>query len=378
MKRIACFSALLFGCLFFLVCSCKKKSDPDYTAVNEQIVAEWERVSDSMLSKVRVPGMIIGIWAPGRGLAWVTGKGKSNVATGEKPDPGMKFRMGSLTKTYTYTVLLQLVDEDSLRLTDKLSRFMPDFPKADSITMTMLCNHTSGIFDYTETTPFQVNLMIDPFRVWSGQEFIDMVKTEPFYFSPGTGFRYSNTNTIIAGEIIRQVTGNPVEIEIQQRIITPLHLANTFYPSGYNMPGPYTHGYDWIWDSDTTHFPDVAEAYDPSIGGAAGAMVADVYDLKNWVETLYRGTLLKPATQAERLTVVPAPGEDCEEYGLGIMHKINPPMWGHTGTIPGYKNWAGYSPELNVTIVISYNSTQSKPMLLACRLMNIYTAAIMN
>ncbi len=376
MKRKAFLSILLLSCLFVLVNACKKKNDPDYSSVNEQIVAQWEQVSDSMLAAVRVPGMIIGIWAPNRGLTWVTGKGKSNVATGEKPDPGMKFRMGSLTKTYTYTVLLQLVDVDSLRLTDKLSRFMPDFPKADSISIAMICNHTSGIFDYTETTPFQVNLMIDPYKVYTSQDLIDMVKTEPFYFSPGTYFRYSNTNTIIAGKIIEMITGQPVGVEIQNRLLTPLHLANTFYPSGYNMPGPYVHGYDWIWDSDTTHFPDVAEAYDPSIGGAAGAMVADVYDLKSWVETLYRGTLLKPATQAERLKVVPAPGEDCEEYGLGIMHKVNPPMWGHTGTIPGYKNWAGYSPELNVTIVISYNSTQSKPMLLACRLMNIYTAAI--
>jgi D-alanyl-D-alanine carboxypeptidase len=375
-KKITCLSFALLGCFLFMVCSCKKKSDTDFSKVNEQIVAQWERVSDSILGTIRVPGMIIGIWAPNRDLAWVRGKGKANVATGEKPDPSMKFRMGSLTKTYTYTVLLQLVDEKSLNLSDKLSLFLPDFPKADSITIRMLCNHTSGIFDYTETTPFQIGLMTDPYRVCTSQEFIDMVKSEPFYFSPGTNFKYSNTNTIIAGKIIEQITGNPVEMEIQQRILTPLHLANTIYPSDHNMPVPYVHGYDWIWDSDTTHFPDVAEAYDPSIGGAAGAMVADVYDLKSWVENLYKGTLLTPATQALRLTVVPAPSEDCEEYGLGIMHKINPPMWGHTGTIPGYKNWAGYCPSQNVTIVISYNSTQSKPMVLACRLMNIYLQAV--
>lgn len=88
-----------------------------------------------------------------------------------------------------------------------------------------------------------------------------------------------------------------------------------------------------------------------------------------------KGTLLKPETQAQRLTTVPAPGEDCEEYGLGIMFKTNPPMWGHTGTIPGYKNWAGYSPSENITIVISYNAIFAKPMDLAVRLMNIYLKA---
>jgi len=88
-----------------------------------------------------------------------------------------------------------------------------------------------------------------------------------------------------------------------------------------------------------------------------------------------KGTLLKPETQAQRLTTVPAPGEDCEEYGLGIMFKTNPSMWGHTGTIPGYKNWAGYSPSENITIVINYNGTFAKPMDLAVRLMNIYLKA---
>ena len=63
---------------------------------------------------------------------------------------------------------------------------MPDFPKADSITIRMLCNHTSGIFDYTETTQFQIGLLTDPYRVWTSQELIDMVKSEPFYFTPGT------------------------------------------------------------------------------------------------------------------------------------------------------------------------------------------------
>jgi len=86
--------------------------------------------------------------------------------------------------------------------------------------------------------------------------------------------------------------------------------------------------------------------------------------------------LLSPATQAQRLTVVTAKEEACEEYGLGILHKINPPMWGHTGTIPGYKYWAGYCPEKNVTIVINYNAVTSKQMDLAVRLMNIYLEAV--
>lgn len=352
--------------------SCKKSDAPDYSILNNQIVAEWERVSDSILAASHVPGMLVGIWAPDRDLTWVAGKGKANLATGEKPDPAMSYRMGSLTKTYTYTVLLQLADAGALSLSDKLDKYFPGFPKADSVTLRMLCNHTSGIFDYTETNAFLVSLMTNPLKKWTSQEMIDLVRDEPYYFSPGTDFKYSNTNTILAGAIIQQITGNPAATEIRQRILDPLNLKNTHYPDNPVLPVPFVHGYGW-GDEDST---DVSEAYDPSMAGDAGAMIAVLDDLKTWVKTLYAGTLLSPQMQAERLKVVPATGEDCEEYGLGIMHKIYPPMWGHTGTIPGYKNWAGYCPEKNLTIVISYNATSEHPMVLATRLMTIYLETV--
>jgi D-alanyl-D-alanine carboxypeptidase len=376
MKKISFIFLLMMACIMMLVYSCKKKSDVSVDNLNDQIVAQWEKVSDSILATSKIPGMLIGIWAPDRNLVWVTGKGKSNVVTGEKPDPSMKYRIGSITKTYTYTVLLQLADSGKINLTDKLSKYIPDFPKADSITIRMLCNHTSGIFDYTSTTQFMISLLTQPLKKWTSQELIDLVKTEPFYFSPGTNFEYSNTNTIIAGKIIEQITGNSAATEIQRRILNPLHLTNTLYPSDNILPGSFVHGYGWGWESDTTALPDVSEAYDPSLATDAGAMITDIYDLKTWVENLYQGSLLSPGMQAQRLTLIPAPGEDCEEYGLGIMFKINPPMWGHTGTIYGYKNWAGYCPSKNVTIVISYNATTSKPMVLATRLMNIYLEAV--
>ena len=372
MKKTSCLSLIILGLLLLPGFSCKHKADAVVTNPNDQIVAQWERVSDSIFAASRIPGMLIGIWAPDRNLEWIKGMGKANKTTGAKPDSSMKYRIGSITKTYTYTVLLMLVDEKAISLNDTLSKYISDFPKADSITIRMLCNHTSGIFDYTETQAWRVSLISNPLKKWTSQELIDLVKTEPFYFSPGKGFYYSNTNTIIAGKIIEQLTGNTVASEIQRRIFASLNFFNTTYPADQFMPPNFIHGYGWT-EEDTT---DVSEAYDPSNGGYAGAMVADIYDLKRWVEFLYKGSLLSTATQAQRLTVVPAPGEDCEEYGLGIMHKISPPMWGHTGAIFGYKNWAGYCPTKNVTIVILYNATSAKPMVMATRLINIYLEAV--
>ncbi|MCX6239573.1 MAG: serine hydrolase [Bacteroidia bacterium] len=369
---------LILGCVIISDCSCTKSSDQDFNNRNSQIIAQWESVSDSILKSSGVPGMIIGIWAPDRNLEWVKGIGTANKATNMKPDPNMKFRIGSLTKTYTYTVLLQLVDENKLSLSDKLSLFLPNFPNAGSITIKMLCNHTSGIPDYTDVNQYFITLFNSPFKKWTSQDMIDLIKNEPFYFTPGTNFKYSNTNTIIAGMIIEKITGNAVGAEIQHRILDKLNLTNTIYPSDNRIPDSFIHGYGWGFETNTAALPDVSEAYDPSLAGAAGAIISDVYDLKTWVGHLYKGTLLKPETQAQRLTLVPAPGEDCEFYGLGIMFKTNPPMWGHTGTIFGSKNWAGYFPSENATIVINYNSTTAKPMVLATRLMNIYREAIKN
>jgi D-alanyl-D-alanine carboxypeptidase len=320
--------------------------------------------------------MIVGVWAPDRNLEWVVGKGKANLTTGQEPDPSMKYRIGSLTKTYTYSVLLQLVDEGHISLSDKISTYLPDFPKADSITVKMICNHTSGIPDFTETIPFQINLMLDPLYIWTIADLMYLIKDEPFSFTPGTEFKYSNTNTIVAGMIVEQITGNSIKTEIQNRILDRLELANTSYPSDTAIIGSFSHGYDFGWGSDPNVLTDLSQWYDPSIAGAAGAMISDVYDLKKWVEHLYKGTLLKRKTQELRLTTIPAPGEDCEEYGLGIMYKLHPPMWGHTGTIPGYKNYAGYCPSENITLVINYNTTSEKPMVLVNRLMEIYLKAI--
>jgi D-alanyl-D-alanine carboxypeptidase len=162
------------------VVSCKKNSDPDYTVVNNLIITQWESVSDSVLANSGIPGMIIGIWVPDRNLVWVAGIGKSNLATGEKPDPFMNFRMASITKTFTYTVLLQLTDEGKLSLTDKLGKFLPDFPKSDSVTIKMLCNHTSGIYDFTESDDFNIQLMSNTMRKWKNLEIISFAAAGPY------------------------------------------------------------------------------------------------------------------------------------------------------------------------------------------------------
>ncbi len=144
--------------MLFLI-SCDKNNETE--SINNEIITEWENVSDSVLTNSGIPGMIIGIWAPDRNLSWVVGKGTANVSTGEKPDPSMKYRIASITKTFTYTVLLQLIEEGKLSLSDKLSKFLPDFPEADNVSVRMLCNHSSGIYDFSTSPGYNEQVLSD-------------------------------------------------------------------------------------------------------------------------------------------------------------------------------------------------------------------------
>jgi D-alanyl-D-alanine carboxypeptidase len=330
---------------------------------NQAIIANYEELTDALIASNKVPGLIVGVWAPDRNLAWIKAKGKANLASGDLMKDYYHFRIGSITKTFTYTVLLQLVDESLLSLEDKLSEYFPSFPNADNVTIRMICNHTSGIYNYNKSSIFTDQMNINPLKVWDPQEFLDIAKAQPYYFSPGTGYEYSNTNTVMAGMIVEQITGNKIEYEIKKRIIEKLNLNNTYYPADNLLWGEHSNGYGWWGFGDAK--AEVTEAFDPSCAGAAGAIVSDIYDMKTWIEAAVKGTLLSPAMQSQRLT--PISSTELISYGLGfssINTGKNGFIWGHDGIIFGHRSVAYYWPPKNVTVVISFNSVEDNPSLL--------------
>jgi D-alanyl-D-alanine carboxypeptidase len=332
---------------------------------NQAIISNYEELTDTLISSNKVPGLIVGVWAPDRNLVWIKAKGKANTATGETIKDYHRFRMGSITKTFTYTVLLQLVDEKLLSLEDKLSKYFPDFPNADQVTIRMICSHTSGIFNYNKSTLFTNQMSANPLKVWDPQEFLDIAKSQPYSFPPGSSYEYSNTNTIMAGMIIEKITGHSVAYEIKKRIIEKLNLNNTYYPDDNLFWGQHSHGYGWFGWSGSDPTADVTEAFDPSCAGASGAIISDIYDLKTWIEAAVKGTLLSAGMQAQRLT--PVSSTDIFSYGLGlgsIKTSNGTYVWGHDGQIYGYRSIAYHWPVKNVTIVISFNAAIEDPSLL--------------
>ena len=313
--------------------------------------ARLEEAIRQAMDDYGIPGAIAGVWVPGC-RTWITAQGTADLATGRAIATSDKVRIASITKTFVATVVLQLVDEGRISLNDTLDMYSGGFgvPGAGGITVRQLCNMTSGIFGFTEDETFLDIVTNDPLRVMTPQELVNIAIAHDPYFAPGEGWHYSDTNYVLLQMIVEQVTGNEVGEEIRKRIIEPLGLENTSYPAGPSMPEGSCHGY--MDDPATGGKKDVTEL-DPSIPGAAGAMISNLADLKTWAGALADGRLLSEESHREQMSWVAVEGQPLFEYGLGIMRLAG--YVGHNGTAPGYNSVMYYLPSRGITVIILFN-----------------------
>jgi D-alanyl-D-alanine carboxypeptidase len=265
------------------------------------------------------------------------------------------FRIGSVSKTYTAAVVLQLVSEGKLSLEDHLDQWVSSVPNAATITIRMLLNHTSGIFNYTNDPSF----LSQPKKVWTPDELVAIATANGPSYAPGEKWSYSNTNFILLAMIAEKLTGESIAVSIRKRLLDPAGLEHTFFdgeetPVGEIAPGFHADGSDATYDLD------------PSGPWAAGAMLASPADTANWVERLVDGKELDPAMQKEMQTGVPV-GSPNVTYGLGLLMLGAPitggagPGLGHDGSINGYHTQAFRFPETQVTIVSIVNQDGTDP-----------------
>jgi len=176
-------------------------------------------------------------------------------------------------------------------------------------------------------------------------------------FAPGEGWEYCNTNYILLGMIIEQVTGNKIAHEYQSRIIDKLGLENTSFPDNRDITGEHGHGY--MTDGESGELEDITSTFDPSLAWAAGAMISNLDDLETWARALAGGDLLGEEAQKERLSWVDAEmGGLSFQYGLGIGHVEE--FVGHGGDVPGYSSSIFYNPDEDATVVVLFNKNPNK------------------
>ena len=253
-----------------------------------------------------------------------------------------RFRAGSITKTFVATVVLQLVARGRLRLGDPLERWLPGVvPDGRHITVRQLLNHTSGLYDVLDTLPMPPGqeFLDNRWRTWTASELVQRALAHPPSFEPpGSAFEYSNTNYLMLGQIVEEVTGRSYGREIERRVIRPLRLHGTSVPgTSPRIRGPHPHGYVPT-GPDGEDLLDYTEM-NPSVMGASGEMISTTRDLNRFFDALLRGRLLPDHLLDEMKT----PGVAGGRYGLGLARRdttCGVRVYGNDGDALTYQSWS--------------------------------------
>lgn len=301
------------------------------------------------------PGVIALVSSP-QGT-WIGTSGTSGQGLDAVPTPTDRTRIGSLTKTMTATVILQLSQEGKLDLSDPIGKYVPGMPNGDTATIQQLAEMTSGIEPYTESDVFQRQFFADPRKVWTPEELVAFEQGRPAKFAPGQGWQYSNTNYVLLGMVIEQVTGQPIADVFQERLFGPLGMTHTVFPGPSNaIDDPHLHGLTEQGQNDGA----TADATDwnPSEAYTAGEVISTLGDLELWADALFTGEgILEPATQQMRRDSINRtipPNSATAGYGFGIGDMGG--WWGHDGQIPGYTTAVMHNYDLDTTIIALVNS----------------------
>ncbi|MFG2329145.1 serine hydrolase domain-containing protein [Streptomyces sp. NPDC048604] len=314
-----------------------------------ELTARLDKAIEDVRVQAGIPGVVVGVWMPGKG-SYVRATGVANTATREPMSTRGLVRIGSETKTFTVTALLQLVDQGRVGLDDPIAKYIDGVPGGANITLRQLAEMRSGLFPYTSDEEFSHTLLSSPERYFTPKEVLAYGYRHDNTFDPGAQFEYSNSNLVLLGLVIEKVTGHRLADVIHKRVLRPAGLHRTLFPGGPEFPEPHPRGY-----SDQTLSGAVEDVTDwnPSWAWAAGAMISDLQDLRRWAEVLATGKLLSPETQAERLKTLPT-GFPGTTYGLGILETSG---WiGHNGSIPGYETVTVYLPSKKATLVLMLNT----------------------
>jgi D-alanyl-D-alanine carboxypeptidase len=274
------------------------------------------------------------------------------------------FRIGSNTKTFVAVVMLQLEQEGALHLDDPVDRWVPGLVSGNGydgtrITLRNLLQHTSGIPDYTGTVFATFTPDAFPtlrFQHYEPEQLVAIALQQPPEFAPGTGWSYSNTNYILAGMVIKQVTGRDWRAEVNARIVAPLQLSNTSTPLDEpDLPAPHPNGYQLF--AEGVPLLDVT-LMNQSLADAAGSMTSTTADLGAFWRAVQRGQLLGPAEMAAMHDTMPVNDEGRvrpgSRYGLGILWyptSCGGGYWHHQGDTLGFSNFNAVDDDGTRTVV---------------------------
>ncbi len=329
------------------------------------VVAEIQAEMDDLTATGLPPGMIVWIDAPEYQFAGASGS--ADLTHDILMPPEGAFRIGSITKMFTATVIIQLAEDGVLSLDDPLALWLPDvadqLPYGDQITLRHLLTHTSGVFNIVENETYWAdiftNAVIDED---TGIMTLDCVQRDPndtlaryvygkdALFEPGAQWYYSNSNYTLLGMVIEKATDMPLAEAYRTHIYEPLGMESSFLDCYEDAVIDVVHGYMGFGDT----MADLTELHE-SVGWSAGGIVSTAPDLITFARGLFGGALFDDSESLVAMTT-PTPGSS---YGLGIT--VQEEYLGHAGYIAGFRSVLNYAPEFDTVVVMLYNNDGADP-----------------
>lgn len=312
-------------------------------------VTQLDTLIQNTMKEQNLPSVAVGVWIPGQG-EYRAAFGTANLGSGQARQVGDPFRIASISKTFTATAILQLADQGKLSTGDLLSKWFPAFPNAGQITLKDLLLMRSGVAEFADEDVLGAYYR-RPLEPFTAQDAIRLAAEKASAFiPPNQKTVYTNTNFVLLEQIVERVSGQDMNAYLQEHVMAPLGMRRSFYATGPLLPSAL-HGYSL--DAETKTFRDMTWL-NPQLPGGAGAVVSTLDDLQTYVRALCTGTLLQPATQAERLAGQQIDGAPAfVKYGEGVLQLG--PFCGHNGTIFGFSSEAFYLPSQDAVIVINVN-----------------------
>ena len=319
-------------------------------------------------------GASLSVFVPGEAIKnYYAGRVSRDPASALVTDKTL-FQIGSITKSFTAALMLQLEKEAKLKLIEPLATYLPQYSKWSKCSIDTLLNMTSCLPNYSDTPFFNVSVTRTPQKSLSTQEIISYVYPKEVNPPLRTGYFYSNTGYVLSDMVVEKVTGNSFKQELENRIIKPCGLANTYYPLptfSSDELSRMAHGYQYnIYDNPELVGKDVTLT-NMTWAGAAGALLSTTEDVIKWVQALFTGTLLDSVQKQKLVTIYSLQSgkqiktvtkDDPEGFGLGVVQSygkgpITTPFWFYEGQTLGFRALYMYIPSSNIIVACAFNSS---------------------
>jgi D-alanyl-D-alanine carboxypeptidase len=346
-------------------------------------IARLQARLDSIRAKYKVPGVSITIvWPDGR--SWTGVSGYADLGHRVKVVSGTAFSIGSVSKTFLATLILELVQEHKLSLSDTVLDWLPGAKVSPQITIRQLLGHTSGLYDFFENPNVDRALLKEPRRMWTPAEALSYMGKP--WCAPGSCWAYSNSNYVLLGQIVERATGNTVATELRGRFFDPLDLGRTFVQgveprkgtvaTAYKLIGTLPHRSAKSLADGTTVSPFMSVV---TAAGSAGNIAASSADLARWARALYGGKVLSAQSLAQmldtstsRILHAPTP----YGFALSTITLGGRLTWGHNGRLIGSRASIRYLPASGFTVAVVTNQDVIGPDVFGTSLLDIAFEAL--